>query len=180
MVGLCARELIQIEDLNQLDDWMDRVRKTLTRAEKLVQIWLAGAGILGAAPTETMSIWAALGLDLILGQAISLLLGLSEWFVVGTYAAWLLRQEGIEPEPRLLRFIVDGTLLARGGRSVKSEDIRSRAEARLVVRWFRLGVMDAIPGLSLLGRRSVHHAGLSLERSDLAALAASLSSRSSD
>jgi hypothetical protein len=180
MVGLCARELIQIEDLNQLDDWMDRVRKTLTRAEKLVQVWLAGAGILGAAPTETMSIWAALGLDLILGQAISLLIGLSEWFVVGTYAAWLLRQEGIEPEPRLLRLIVDGTLLARGGRAVNPEDIRSRGEARLVVRWFRLGVMDAIPGLSLLGGRSVHHAGLSLERSDFAALAASVSSGSSD
>jgi hypothetical protein len=176
MVGLCARELIQIENIDQLDDWMGRVRKTMTRAEKLVQIWLAGAGILGAAPTETMSIWAALGLDLILGQAVSLLLGLSEWFVVGTYAAWLLRQEGIEPEPRLLRLVVDCTLLTRGGRPVNPEDIRSRAEARLVVRWFRLGVMDAIPGLSLLGGRSVHQAGLSLERSDLAALAATVSS----
>ena len=179
-MGLCARELIQVENLRQLDDWMDRVRKTLTRAEKLVQIWLAGAGILGAAPTETMSIWAALGLDLVLGQAVSLLLGLSEWFVVGTYAAYLLRQEGIEPEPRLLRLIVDGTLLTRGGKTVNPEDIRSRAEARLVVRWFRLGVMDAVPGLSLLGGRSVHHAGLSLERTDLAALAASVATGSSD
>jgi hypothetical protein len=180
MVGLCSRELIQIENLSQLDDWMDRVRKTLNRAEKLVQIWLAGAGILAAAPTDTMSIGAALGLDLILGQVISLLLGLSEWFVVGTYAAWLLRQEGIEPEPQALRLIVDCTLLTRGGKPVKPEDIRSRAEARLVVRWFRLGVMDAIPGLSLLGGRSIHHAGLTLERSDLAVLAALASAGSSD
>jgi hypothetical protein len=180
MVGLCSRELVQIENIDQLEAWMDRATKTLSRAERLIQIWLAGAGLLGAAPTETLSIWAALGLDVLLGQAVSLLLGLSEWFVVGTYAAWLLRQEGIEPEPRALRLIVDGALLARGGKAVHPEDIRSKAEAKLVLRWFRLGVMDAVPGLSLLSGRSIRQAGLSLERSDLAALAKSTGSGPSD
>ena len=172
MARLCTRELVRIEDN------LERARKGVGSAEGLFQLWLATTSTAAAAPTETMSLWAGLGVDLLLGQVVSLVLGLSEWFAVGTYAAWLLRQEGVEPNPRALRLIVDGAMLTRGGKAISLDDVRPRAESRLMIRWFLYGVRDAVPGLSIFGGRSVRHTARSLERSDLVALAASVGSGS--
>lgn len=169
--GLCLKELVHLENAGQLEDTAERARRGVARAVRLAQLSLAAAGVALAGPSEGTSLFAVVGLDLALGQVMSMIQGISDWYLVGTFAVRLLRQAEKEPDAHTLRQIVDAALLSRHGRAIDAADLDPRAEVRLALRWVRTGVLDAVPGLPVFGRRSVRHAGRCLEATDLAALA---------
>ena len=168
--GLCLTSRVPIESSGQLERAAERARKGVAGGGARLLRWLAAAGLAVAVGTDGLSVPAVVALDVVLGQVLSMIEGISEWYLVGVYAAWLLRQAGVEPDPRTLRRIVDAALLSRGGKSLDGTTIDPAAERRLVTRWIWSGTLDAVPGLSLFGGRSVRHAARCLEKTDLAGL----------
>jgi hypothetical protein len=178
--GLCLTSRVAIESSQELDRRSGLARKGVAAGGGRLLRWLAAAGVATAVGTDGLSLPAVVALDVILGQVLSMIEGISEWYLVGVYTAWLLRQAGIEPDPRTLRRIVDAALLSRGGKSLDGTVLDPVAERRLVTRWIWSGTLDALPGLSWFGGRSVRHAGHCLERTDLVALHARIVSEQAE
>lgn len=166
--GTCLTSRLSIESSDDLERRAKQTRKRVAAGGGRLLRWLAAAGVATAVGTDGLSLPAVVALDVVLGQVLSMIEGISEWYLVGVYTAWLLRQSGIEPDPRTLRRIVDAALLSHGGRSLDGTVLDPVAERRLVTRWIWSGTLDALPGLSFLGGRSVRHAAHCLERTDLA------------
>jgi hypothetical protein len=154
---LVARVPAPVHDLATLEQRAAQVRRGVSTALTLFQ----GLLVTSTAATDGVSGPPAIVVDAGIAQVASVMTGLAEWYLVGSYAARLMRGAGIKPEGHDLRPIVNAVLLSRDATLAVPE-----AEGRLVARWIGRGAVEAVPFLSAYPSQRVRRAGERLEATD--------------
>jgi len=161
MATVVVRLPAPIEDLATLDQRAGQVRRGVLAALTAAQGLLATS----AAATEGVGAPPALAVDAAVAQVASVLTGLAEWYLLGSYAVALMRQAGVDPEDRDLRAVVNAALLSRDP-AVGNTAAVGDAEARIIARWAGRGLLEAVPLASAYPTRRVRRAGERLEATD--------------
>jgi len=166
MSGIVARVPMSIPDVDTLDHEAGVVRHGVFLVLSSIQGLLA----VTTASTEGAGGPPSIVIDAAVAQVASLITGLAEWYLVGSYAMKLLEDLGVKADPATLRLIVNATLLSRSEHSIDERFLGPGAERRLIVRWVGRGVVEALPVVSGFPSRRVRRAGTRLEQTDLRAL----------
>jgi hypothetical protein len=169
LAGIVINAPASIDDLDTLDQRASNVRHGVSAALTAIQGTLAT----GTVASDGLGGPPAVAIDAVVAQAASLLTGLAEWYLVGSYAAWLMNGVGLDPEPRSIRRVVNAALLSRHD-TIEAHFLEPHAEGRLILRWMARGVADAVPFLSGYPTQRVRKAGRRLQNADLVAIVASL------
>jgi hypothetical protein len=169
LAGIVINAPASIDDLDGLDQRATHLRQGVSAALTAIQGTLAT----GTVASDGLGGPPAVAIDAVVAQAASLLTGLAEWYLVGSYAAWLMNGVGLDPEPRSIRRVVNAALLSRHD-SIEARFLEPHVEGRLIFRWITRGVANAVPFLSGYPTQRVRKAGRRLQKADLVAIVASL------
>jgi hypothetical protein len=150
---LVARLPAPVDDLATLEQRAAQVRRGVATTLTVLQ----GLLVTSTAATDGVSGLPAIVVNAGIAQVASIITGLAEWYLVGSYAAHLMRRAGIEPNGHDLRPVVNAALLSRDA---------PEAEGRLIARWIGRGVLEAVPFLSAYPSQRVRRAGERLEATD--------------
>jgi len=158
IADVVVRHPAPVTDAGGLEQRANQVRRGISAALTAVQ------GVLATSTAATDGVGAppAVAVDAAVAQVASVLTGLAEWYLVGSYAVNLMRKAGIEPDARRLRLVVNAALLSRD-RTLDARMAQPDAEPRLIARWIGRGVLEAVPFLSAYPTQRVRRAGERLE-----------------
>jgi hypothetical protein len=160
-----------LTDHRSVEELAARQARSIASAMGALQLALVGAA---AASTLEGGPVLALAIDGAVGQMASVVHGVCDWYVTGSYLVRALHLEGIDVDPAEVRRLTNAALMSRG-RVVEVAALDRSTELRLVRSWAARGLVAALPMGSTLGR-APGRAATRIDATDLPSLVAALRS----
>jgi hypothetical protein len=156
-------------DVAGVEELASRQKKSIGTAVGALQLALVGAA---TASTLEGGPILAVAIDGVVGQVAAVVHGVCDWYDTGSYLVRRLDRLGLATDVGEVRRLTNAALMSKG-RTVDERMLVRSTELRLIRRWAGLGLVDALPYGSSLGKESVR-AAERIDRSDLSGLLAAL------
>ncbi len=158
-----------VYDVAGVEELASRQKKSIGTAVGALQLALVGAA---TASTLEGGPILAVAIDGVVGQVAAVVHGVCDWYDTGSYLVRRLDRLGLATDVGEVRRLTNAALMSKG-RTVDERMLVRSTELRLIRRWAGLGLVDALPFGSSLGKESVR-AAERIDRSDLTGLLAAL------
>ncbi len=158
-----------VYDIAGVEALSSRQKKSIGTAVGALQLALVGAA---TASTLEGGPLLAVAIDGVVGQVAAVVHGVCDWYGTGSYLVRRLDRLGLSADVGEVRRLTNAALMSKG-QTVDERMLDRSTEFRLVRRWAGLGLVDALPFGSSLGKESVR-AAERIDRSDLAQVLAVL------
>ena len=158
-----------VYDVAGVESLASRQKKSIGTAVGALQLALVGAA---TASTLEGGPFLAVAIDGVVGQVAAVVHGVCDWYDTGSYLVRRLDRLGLAVDVGEVRQLTNAALMSKG-RTVDERMLARSTEFRLVRRWAGLGLVDALPFGSSLGKEAVR-AAERVDRSDLAELLTAL------
>ena len=158
-----------VYDVAGVEALASRQKKSIGAAVGALQLALVGAT---TASTLEGGPILAVAIDGVVGQVAAVVHGVCDWYDTGSYLVRRLDRLGHPADVGEVRRLTNAALMSKG-QTVDQRMLARSTEFRLIRRWAGLGLVDALPFGSSLGKEAVR-AAERIDRTDLAGILAVL------